>query len=535
MKHMKKLLSLAMALAMVMALGVSASATKIVGLEGHTYRVYTIFTAETTEDGSLANFNWSSDITPATFIKNLRDLVDSTDEATKNIATRYFAGLTGESSADVVAKAISDAKGNGNDDLVASLVANAAGPAINGTGSGLDKNLTPGYYVLTDTVSGSGTKYAVYEIRSDDASATLTITEKNDGPKPEKKVHANDGNSLADTPINSDSWDYAADYRVGDYIPYKLSTVVTDKYPTVDVYSVTFRDTMDKGLSFVDDAEHPFTVQIVSSNGTVKATVTEPTYNLQHPVSNATFTLQVNLKADSVKNIVAAGDSVVVTYYARLNENAVLGNVDGGNKNHVDLDWTVGEDSGTTPGEDVTVFTFQLVADKVDGNGKPLSGAEFKLEKKQADGTWKEVAAPAMSDADDGTKNAVFTFNTLDTGTYRLVETTAPTGYNKAADLYFVVAPKYNANVPNTTLELEIYAASTTDDGKTVTRGDKITQGIELDHQTMWNTDVVNNSGLTLPSTGGIGTTIFYIVGGLLAAGAVILLITKRRMSLSED
>lgn len=529
MKHMKKLLSLAMALAMVMALGVSASAaTSFKGVEGHTYSVYTIFTASTADDGSLKNFVWGSNIVPATFIRNLQTLtIGSGEYAAFN---SHFAGLTAESSADDVALAISNAKAGNNDASVAALVSAAAKDAREGVPSDLTKDYGPGYYLLEDTTPGvTGANYAVYEINGNTPN-TLQITDKTDTPSPEKRVHANDSESVK---IDSDSWGYAADYRVGDYVPYKLSTVVTDKYTTADVYTVTFRDKMDDGLTFVNTAEYPFKVYIVSADGT-ETEVASSAYELLAPTANATFALTINLKSDSLKNIIAAGDSVVVTYYAQLNENAVLGDVNGGNKNHVDLDWTVDDESGTTPGDDVTVFTFQLVADKVDGNGKPLSGAEFKLEK-LINGVWTPVDKADVGDADDGTEGTKFTFNTLDSGIYRLVETQVPTGgYNKADDFYFEVAPEYNANQANTTLNLKIYAVSTTDEGATVTRGAEITEGILLNHSG-YNTQVVNNQGLTLPSTGGIGTTIFYIVGGLLAAGAVILLITKRRMNLSED
>lgn len=112
----------------------------------------------------------------------------------------------------------------------------------------------------------------------------------------------------------------------------------------------------------------------------------------------------------------------------------------------------------------------------------------------------------------------------LDAGTYYLEETKAPTGYNLLADPIKTATIKDNDGVPgveNALEKLEITVGEKTEAGNAST-------GIV-------NTTVQNNKGATLPETGGIGTTIFYVVGGLLTVGAVVLLVTKKRMSADSD
>ena len=184
----------------------------------------------------------------------------------------------------------------------------------------------------------------------------------------------------------------------------------------------------------------------------------------------------------------------------------------------------------SAPKDTVIAFTYKVVVNKVDENKKPLAGAEFTLEKYDAaTQTWvaiKKVETEAGS---------VFTFKGLDDGNYRLTETVTPDGYNSIEPIEFTVTASHDIEW-ETQDRLEVLN-SLTGDAET---GDIEVEEINeikftpIENNEGLTTDVINQSGVLLPETGGIGTTIFYIVGGLLAVGAVILLVTKKRMATAE-
>ena len=123
-----------------------------------------------------------------------------------------------------------------------------------------------------------------------------------------------------------------------------------------------------------------------------------------------------------------------------------------------------------------------------------------------------------------------FTFTGLDAGQYKLVETTVPAGYNKADDVEFTIEATYDTESADPKLTSLVVKDK---DGSVISA---TAENQEASFATVLlegkvSTKVVNKAGAELPSTGGIGTTIFYILGGLLAVGAVVLLVTKRRMN----
>ena len=230
-----------------------------------------------------------------------------------------------------------------------------------------------------------------------------------------------------------------------------------------------------------------------------------------------------DLKAISV-GTVNANTKVVVTYNATLNKDAVLGAA--GNPNEVYLTFSNnpnkgGEgNTGKTPTDKNIVFTYKTVVNKVDQDKKSLAGAAFKLEKKQSDGTYTEVKNLTLND-----DKTTFTFTGLDDGVYKLTETTTPAGYNTITPIEFTISARHDV---------------TSDDPKLLTlSGDKksgeatFTAGKNTDGSLdgTLTTDIVNKKGATLPSTGGMGTTVIYIAGAALVLGAGAALILKKKMS----
>ena len=182
-------------------------------------------------------------------------------------------------------------------------------------------------------------------------------------------------------------------------------------------------------------------------------------------------------------------------------------------------------ETGETPWDNVIVFTYQVVVNKYANSvadGNKLAGAEFKLEKVLKDGTKTEIAVVKLSD------ETSFTFKGLDDGDYILTETKTPAQYNTIAPITFTVTAEHNIewtteNRNDILTSLTGNAASGTITFSPKTDDNGVQTGLE--------TNVINKSGSTLPSTGGMGTTIFYVVGSILVLGAAILLITKKRMS----
>ncbi|MCF2653346.1 SpaA isopeptide-forming pilin-related protein, partial [Anaeromassilibacillus senegalensis] len=191
--------------------------------------------------------------------------------------------------------------------------------------------------------------------------------------------------------------------------------------------------------------------------------------------------------------------------------------------------------TGNTPEDKVIVFTYELDTTKVDGqnNTEKLEGAEFKLH--NADNKWAIVnndgKVTGWADTEEGGStltsdaNGLFKVIGLDDGTYYLKETKAPTGYNLLSS------------------EITVVITATTTNGQTWTDGQASsaltnlavtadgTAGTGNAGTGIAGITVANNKGSTLPETGSVGTTIFYIAGGVLAVAAAILLVTKKRMS----
>ena len=218
---------------------------------------------------------------------------------------------------------------------------------------------------------------------------------------------------------------------------------------------------------------------------------------------------------------VKAGSEITVEYTAKLNDNAKTGTTGNSNSMHITYSNNPndeqGGEGGKTP-EDITiVFTYQLIVDKTDGNN-PLTGAGFTLYKKNSNGDY--IAVGTEIKGGDITK---FTWSGLDDGDYKLVETTTPTGYNTMEAIFFTITAEHNG----TGTDPKLTSLSGNVDGNKLTFTSDVSKG-------SLSTTVINKAGSTLPSTGGIGTTIFYVVGSVLVIGAAVVLITRKRMGKSD-
>lgn len=339
---------------------------------------------------------------------------------------------------------------------------------VNGkaTATGLDL----GYYFVTST---SG---ALCNLTTTNPS--VTIHDKNDNP--------------------FDKVDDKESVDVGEVVTYTITGKVPDT-TGFTTYTYMFTDTMSDGLTFQKDVK----VKIGDTDVTAKCTIT---YDVDGNSNKFTVTVPV---IEYQGNI---GSVITVTYTAIVNENAIA-NVE---KNHADLtysnDPTNSESKTTTPPDEETVYSSKLVIDKYAAETETkLAGAQFILYKEVTkDGTtqkvyykwdatnkkvvWVENKGDATVKTTDD-KGAA-SFDGLADGTYYLEEIAAPAGYNMMKDPVQVVIAGSNSETTKLT---------TTE-------------------------KVANSTGTELPSTGGMGTTVFYVLGSVLVLGAVVLLVTKKRM-----
>lgn len=498
MKKMKKLLSLVLTVAMVVAMGVTvfadSSNTYSVSIKeakgGHTYSAYQIFSGKL-EEQTLSDVEWGSGVN-TTAINDGKTLIQ---------AINTINGFASCTDAKSVAKAL-DGKTSAVVDQFAKVVDKYLATAAAGTatapadGKYTISGLSAGYYFVKDTANISGndaqTKFIV------EVLGNKEVDPKSSVPTVEKKVKETN-----DTAGTTTGWQDAADYDIGDDVPFQLTGTMPSTLADYDTYSYTFTDTLSAGLTRNND------VKVYLVNGEDKTDVTTA-FTISNEVDN-----KFTVSCDNVKGIegVTVNSKFVVEYTAKLNENAVIGSV--GNPNKVDLTFSNnpnGEGTGKTPEDKVIVFTYKIVANKVDENNQPLEGAGFTL--------YKIVNGKEVQVGNEITGVTTFVFNGTDAGEYVLKETTVPAKYNKAEDLHFTVNATYDTNSADPKL---------TD--LSVTGNNTFNTSITGENDGSATTTIVNKKGSVLPSTGGIGTTIFYVIGGILMVGAGVILVSRRRRS----
>ena len=513
MKATKKLLAMILSMIMVLAMAAPAFAAEgnysitITNDEsGHTYEAYQVFAGDLSGE-TLSNVTWGDGVNGDALLTALKaddtigtsfaDCKDAADVA-EVLATFSDDSVNLDAFAAVVGDSLSDTKGTSTE----------------GSGSYTISGLAAGYYFVKDaddSVTGNDayTKFMLNVVKD------TTVTPKSDVPESEKKVK-----DTNDTDGTTTGWQDSADWDIGDKVPFQLKGTVASNYADYDSYTFIFHDKESAGLTFDPDSV------VVKVDGVE----IESGYEVKSSDLDDDCTFEVVF--DDLKDIesVHAGSVITVEYESELNTNAVIGSA--GNPNTMRLEFSNNPNddqegtpsTGKTPEDTVIVFTYKTVINKIDGENKPLTGAEFTLQKKvkdeEAEGgyRWEDITVVKN---EEGT---TFTFSGLDDGDYRLTETKTPDGYNTIDPIEFTITAEHDILSANPAL--------------TELNCNKVTGEITFTSNTgegSLTADVVNQSGATLPETGGIGTTIFYIVGGILVVTAGILLITKKRMSINEE
>lgn len=339
-------------------------------------------------------------------------------------------------------------------------------------------DVADGYYLVNTSL---GALCSLNNVTGNNA----LVSEKNSVPSVEKKVK------------NGSVYDDSNSAKIGDTVDYQTTITITG-----NVKNVVLHDKMEKGLTFDNNS-----VKVKVDNGDVAVS----NYTLTTSNLSDGCTFEIEFKDDYIANL-PAGTQIIVTYSASLNENAVIGPT--GNKNDT---WLKYGNGGSVTDETKTYsYSFDLV--KTDNSNKLLAGAQFELYTNKnctdkvalvEDGNDYRVASATEKATTNFTSAVIvsndtskITVNGLKGETsYWLKEIKAPEGYNELEEPY-----KFIMGADNMSATL---------------------------NGTQWGdggVHVINNAGTVLPSTGGMGTTVFYVVGGGLMAVAVVLLVTKKRM-----
>ena len=538
-KVIKKLLAALLAVAMVCAMAVPAFA----GTEGditkwHSFSAFQIFTGDVTgndiNDFKISNVKWGSNIAdnPAAFLDQLK--ADST------LGTQFqFIDATDANTAQKVLEVISKwDDSDANSIAFARFVchylypdANAKPkPAVEGGGGSDHIHFDEaGYYLVVDTTPFNhgdfDHAYNSFLLMVTHANWNVSITPKAEKPSVKKEVFDNfdnqDGTSTGD-------FGSSADHAINEKFQFKLTATLpasTDHaYDYYDTYAVCFKDTLSEGITY----DGPDSVVIKSNNNTHDTTI-EPskyTINTKNLENQNYFEVNIHDVKACAKDAgfdLNDGATITFTYTAHLNEKATVNTTSGptDNKNSVQLQYSnnprPGDYWGTTPKSEVYVFTYQLNNTKYhddDTQGNELEGAGFKLysdadcknevELYQDGEFYYPIKNATGKEAVEmkSAANGQFNVKGLDAGTYYLKETTPPKDYNACADKKIVISATHTE------------------------------YNVILSGESNLNNKIINKKagGITLPSTGGIGTTLFYVVGGGLMVAAIVLLVTKKRM-----
>lgn len=535
-KAIKKLLAALLAVAMLCAMAIPAFA----GTEGdittwHSFSAFQIFKGDVEgndiKDFKISNVTWGSNIAdnPAAFLDQLK--ADST------LGTQFqFIDATDANTAQKVLEVISKwDDSDANSIAFARVVCHYLYPDANATpepavkGGGGSDHIhfdEAGYYLVVDTTPFNpgdfDHAYNSFLLMVTHANWNVPITPKAEKPSVKKEVFDNfDNQDGTSTGVFGSS----ADHAINEKFQFKLTATLpasTDHaYDYYDTYAVCFKDTLSEGITY-DGLDSV----VIESNGT-PYDITNDSSKYDIDISNLKSQNSFVVKIHDVKNCVANlndGATITVTYTAHLNDKAYV-NIAGGstsNINKVYLTYSnnpkdessIGKTPESTP---VYVYTYQLNNTKYHDDDNPnnvLAGAGFRLYSDEAchdedeiklkmndDGTYSrdfstEGKGVEMISGQDGQ----FNVKGLDAGTYYLKETKTPDGYSACDNKEIVISATHDVNHVSLSGNL--------------------------------STTIINKKagGITLPSTGGIGTTIFYVVGGGLMVAAIVLLVTKKRM-----
>lgn len=539
MKKAKRFLALLTAMVMTLAFAIPTMAADTYTLtinsadksENHQFYAYQIFKGTLSNDQkTLSDVEWGDGVQTNSTVDG-KTLLTAIKEISLDDNTKPFENLSDIATAADVAAILN---GKVDDSEIAKAFAKTVSsylsavsqevPYVTGSeGKYVKNDLAAGYYLIQDkatTVQDSKPSDLLLKLVGDvtiDAKVDMATVSKSAG--------------------NEGKGDNTS-YGIGDIIKYTLKGTLPANYEVKadETYQYVFKDTMSKYLELTG-----YTLEQLADGGVSTTVTSGVTVKVgdQDITASAKITYEENADGTSVLTItfenlydvtaVGAGSVITVEYNAKLVDVPTDG---AGVSNHVVLTY---DNNTSTPEIEEKVFPVNLVINKTDKDDAKLAGAEFELYRTSTDNgagvteylvvgadgaiTWSKTESDATTLVTDG--NGQIKVNGLAAGTYYLKETKAPDGYNQLENpVEMVIGAAIGVNT--TSGEQELTALSITVDGQEGA-ADKTTGTVTA--------TIINNKGVTLPSTGGIGTTIFYVIGGILVIGAAVVLIVRRRMN----
>ena len=500
MKHARKLASLLLALVMVFALATTAFAQDVTvtggtgsitisnAAKGETYTIYKLFDATVNADGSSIAYT-------GTIPESLKPYFTADENG-------YISATEDAKDGGIMSAGLKTALKAWTATATAAATAESDGSALN------FKELAYGYYVVTTTQGDQ-------VISVDSTKPDVTIVDKNSSAPKELTKTADSKN-----------------VSIGDTVTYTVRFKTSNYYgageDAREIVSYTIEDTLPEFLSNVN-----VTSIIVDNDGN------DATPNDRYDVTdqfddNKKIVIDWYDEANN-KFLYNNGATITITYTAVVTDKAAIdGN---GNPNKVTVTWTT--KGGTEPEfgklEKVeTIYTYAIALKKVNDKGEPLPGAvfQFPFYVKSTPDTTDGAYIYAGTTAGAGLTNQITTPDSgvivvkgVKSGDYTITEFKAPDGYNKLTAPVTVQAVKTSSTSTHTTVYLD-------ENGKVVDKNAKVIEvPVDIDKIAATAVVVLNKAGTELPSTGGMGTTVFYVLGSALVLGAVVLLVTKKRMS----
>lgn len=528
MKHLKKIMSLILTAIMVIAMcvpvmaegaGTAPAGSYKITIEhasaGHVYEAYQIFVGDLSSTNNiLSNIVWGNG-------------VSADGQTALGAAETKAASLKTVDDAAVFAKAVANYLQNPT----------ASGAYNKTTGKYEITGLSAGYYLVKDQDNSLNDKEDFYTAYIMKVVGDVVATPKGDKPSLNKQIKHNE----------LGSWGVVGDNQIGDTVYFRTITTVPDVRDYTK-YDYIISDTMSAGL----------TSNVTSDSSSIKIVINDANENAATDVDKVLtsdyYTVRANgnsftVTVDIIKAIkdrkISAGQSLYTYYDAILNKDALIYDV-GKQQNTAHLEYSNNpndtKDKGKTPDKIVYDWTFKMGVNKTDSTGKNLTGAKFVLSKNGS------LSTTDMDIDSEGTPNTTTDLIALiknSDGTY----TVAPSGYTESTTyvieagnvtikglddsveycLYETKAPE-GYNLLKQPVKFNISVSYETDGSAVLANNPTVTVDNGTPSTTL-STDVVNNVGSSLPSTGGVGTTIFYVVGVILMLGAGVLLVTKKRMS----
>ena len=540
-KAMKKLMAALLAVAMVCAMAIPAFAYNTWETEEdlnqlHGYSAFQIFKGVISKDNqTLFDVDWGKNIPhPEDFLEKLKDApiigaqfqsINATDATNATTVQKVLAVISQWSNSDDDSIAFARFVCNY---IYTDPLADSESTIVGGNGA---INIPEsGYYLIVDTTYFNLRDFyhaynSFFLLNVPQAPYVVLVNHKVVKPYVEKEVYDDQDGT------NEAGFGSSADHAINEEFQFKLiATLPASRdngraYDYYDEYAVLFNDTLSKGITYdrldsvvIESKGIPYDITGDSSKYTIDTTDLE---------SHNYFVVgipDVKTCVEDPRFNLNDGATITVTYTAHLNDKAAVNTTSGStdNKNKVQLQYSNNPRNsaywGFTPESEVRVYTYQLNNTKYhddDNENNKLEGAGFRLYsgeacndedeiklKKNADGTYSRYFGTEDGEEMFSDDKGQFNVKGLDAGTYYLKETTPPTGYSACDKTKIVISATHDEH------------------------------NVNLSGESNLNNKIINKKagGITLPSTGGIGTTLFYVVGGGLMVAAIVLLVTKKRM-----